>query len=72
LIWANENLIIGAGHNFFPRTFERGPDGKFKIGKNLDEQKESATNKAVGTQAAFNMFKNKVEVGNNEITTGQI
>ena len=69
LIWANENLIIGAGHNMFPRTFERGADGFFKIGKNLDEQKVSEGNKAVGTRAAFNMFQSKVEVGQNDNVT---
>jgi len=69
LIWANENLIIGAGHNMFPRTFERGGDALFKIGKNLDEQKVSEGNKAVGTRAAFNMFQSKVEVGQNENVT---
>jgi len=69
LIWANENLIIGAGHNYFPRTFERGPDGLFKIGRNLDEQKESAGAKSVGTRAAFDKFKAQVETGQNENVT---
>jgi len=62
-------LLLVLATTSSPEPCERGPDGKFKIGKNLDEQKESATNKAVGTQAAFNMFKNKVEVGNNENIT---
>jgi len=62
LIFLNENTIVGAGHNNFPRTFIReGAD--WKIGVNLDEQKEITGNKATGTSAAFNMFRDKVDKG---------
>jgi len=64
LIWVNENTLVGAGHNFFPRTFILGANG-WSVGKNLDEQKAGAQKKTTGTRAAFNMFQSKVETGQN-------
>ena len=68
LLWTSETTIVGAGHNFFPRTFVKGADG-WAIGKNLDEQKGTAQKKTTGTRAAFNMFQSRVETGQNEVKT---
>ena len=67
LLWVNENTIVGAGHNNFPRTFVN--NGGWSVGVNLDEQKEQAGNKATGTRAAFNMFQTKVETGETTVQT---
>merc|ERR1711976_404117 len=68
LVWANPNTIVGAGHNFFPRTFSVGPDG-LQIGKNLDEQKGEGPKATTGTRAAFNKFKSQVETGQDTVKT---
>jgi len=68
LLWVNESNLIGAGHNYFPRTFVRGANG-WEVGRNLDEQKVAAGAKQTGTRAAFSLFQNKVETGQDEDTT---
>ena len=68
IIWVNENTLVGAGHNFFPRTFVKGPNG-WAVGKNLDEQKATGPVKTTGTRAAFSMFQNKVETGQTKAQT---
>jgi len=62
LLWVNNTTIVGAGHNFFPRTFVKSAEG-WKVGRNLDEQKAAGPAKTTGTRAAFNMFQSKVETG---------
>jgi actin related protein 2/3 complex subunit 1A/1B len=62
IVWVNPTTLVGAGHNFFPRTFVKSPQG-WQVGKNLDEQKAEAGNKATGTRAAFQNFQNRVETG---------
>ena len=64
LVWVNENTLVGAGHNFFPRTFVKDASG-WRVGKNLDEQQGTGPKKTTGTRAAFSMFQNKVETGQN-------
>mmetsp|Transcript_8461 Transcript_8461/g.24185 ORF Transcript_8461/g.24185 Transcript_8461/m.24185 type:complete len:355 (-) Transcript_8461:84-1148(-) len=64
LVWVNENTLVGAGHNFFPRTFVKDANG-WTVGKNLDEQQGTGPQKTTGTRAAFSMFQNKVETGQN-------
>jgi len=68
LVWANENTLIGAGHNFFPRVFTKGANG-WTIGKNLDEKKAAGPAQTTGTRAAFNMFQTKVETGSDTVAT---
>ena len=56
LVFVNENTVVGAGHNNFPRTFiKNGED--WSVGKNLDEQKAATAQKTTGTRAAFEKFK---------------
>merc|ERR1711862_1031862 len=61
LVWVNENTLVGAGHNFFPRTFVKDANG-WSVGKNLDEQQGTGPKKTTGTRAAFSMFQNKVKL----------
>lgn len=61
-MWANETTLVGAGHNFFPRTFTKGANG-WEIGKNLDERKETGPAKNVGVRGAFDAFRSRVETG---------
>lgn len=65
LVWVNENTLVGAGHNNFPRTFIKNQQQRWVVGKNLDEQKATGPAKTTGTRAAFNMFQSKVETGQN-------
>jgi len=62
IIWANETTLVGAGHNYFPRTFSNN-GGTWSTGRNLDEQKATNQASATGTRAAFNKFQTKVETG---------
>jgi len=66
LLWANENTVVGAGHNYFPRTFQATGNG-WEVGRNLDEQKEQAGKKSTGTAAAFDAFKSRVETGQDSV-----
>merc|ERR1712137_1292732 len=68
LIWASSSTIVGAEHNFFPRTFTVSPNG-LEIGKNLDEQKGEGPQATTGTRAAFNKFKSQVETGQSSVKT---
>jgi len=62
LVWVNENTLVGAGHNNFPRTFVKDANG-WAVGRNLDEQKAAASQQVGGTRAAFNMFQTKDKTG---------
>jgi len=68
IIWANPNLLVGAGHNYFPRTFTN-QGGQWQVGVNLDEQKETAGAKSTGTRAAFDKFKTQDTTGQESVNS---
>jgi len=69
LLFINEGAVVAGGHNNYPRLFERTGNG-WVVGRNLD-QKQTQAKQAAGTRAAFQMFQNKVEKGEDE-TSGTV
>jgi actin related protein 2/3 complex subunit 1A/1B len=62
ILWVSETQIVGAGHDRTPFLFEDN-QGYWQFSRKL-EAKGGATQKAGdANRSAFNMFKNKVEVG---------
>jgi actin related protein 2/3 complex subunit 1A/1B len=66
LIWTNENTVIGAGHDCSPLVLTNS-GGQWNFSNLISEKKSDPVQaKAGGSKAAFELFKNKVEVGADE------
>lgn len=58
----DEQRIVAAGHSCYPVLFTNN-GGQWTYDRNLDAKKEATKKKASGTRAAFAMFQNKVDKG---------
>jgi len=65
LIFTNENTIIAGGHDCSPLVLTN-TGGQWAFSNLIAEKKDPVATKTGGTQQAFALFKNKVEVGANE------
>jgi len=65
LKFIREDALVGAGHENNPTLFDSS-GGKWKFVRRIDEIKAAG---AKGSQTAFDVFKNKVEVGQDNNTT---
>jgi len=65
LIFTNENTIIAGGHDSSPLVLAN-TGGDWAFSNLISEKKDPVATKTGGTKQAFELFKNKVEVGANE------
>jgi len=66
-IWLNEDSIVAVGHDCNPIVYTN--QGGWKESKKLDDAVTAKKTADPGNRAAFDMFKNKVEVGQTTNTT---
>jgi len=65
LIFTNENTLIAGGHDCSPLVLGN-QGGKWGFSNVITEKKDAVKQEKGGLNAAFELFKNKVEVGANE------
>jgi len=64
LLYTNDNTIVAGGHDCQLVVFTNN-GGTWAFSNTIDKKKDPSAAKTGGTQAAFELFKNKVEVGAN-------
>jgi actin related protein 2/3 complex subunit 1A/1B len=57
--------VIAGGHDCSPLVFTTTGDGSWAFSNLISEKKDPVAQKTGGTKQAFELFKNKVEVGAN-------
>jgi len=65
LLFTSENQVIAGGHDCSPLVFNTTGDGSWAFSNLIAEKKDPVAQKTGGTKQAFELFKNKVEVGAN-------
>jgi len=63
----NEDTIVAGGHDNLPLVISN-TGGSWAFSNLIQEKKDPVAQKTGGTKQAFELFKNKVEVGANENT----
>jgi len=64
LLFTSENQVIAGGHDCSPLVFNTTGDG-WAFSNLISERKDPVAQKTGGTSQAFELFKNRVEVGAN-------
>jgi len=64
LMFVNENTVVAGGHDCSPLVFTN-TGGTWAFSNLIQEKKDATAQKTGGTKQAFELFKNKVEVGAN-------
>jgi actin related protein 2/3 complex subunit 1A/1B len=67
LLFVNEDTIVAVGHDMTPLVISN-TGGSWAFSNLIQEKKDPVAQKTGGTKQAFELFKNKVEVGANENT----
>jgi len=62
LIFVNENCVVAGGHDCQPLVFNN-TNGTWAFTNLIEQVKAAAVVKTSGTKAAFDLFKNKTDVG---------
>eukprot|EP01108_Squamamoeba_japonica_P001761 TRINITY_DN1779_c0_g2_i1.p1 TRINITY_DN1779_c0_g2~~TRINITY_DN1779_c0_g2_i1.p1 ORF type:complete len:402 (-),score=182.43 TRINITY_DN1779_c0_g2_i1:55-1260(-) len=63
LLWVSEHSVVAAGHEYAPFLFQAQQDGTWACVKKLDDKPKAAAPAAGAKVNAFDMFRNKVNVG---------